>query len=130
MKGIKTHLYIDRSLSGEPVELREGYSKVVLKTDRRMVADEKGLVHGGFVFSLADFGSMLAVNHPNVVLAGANVKFLKPAKVGDVLVAESRVTEKNKNKFKVYVEVKKESGDKIFEGEFFCVVTEKHVLEK
>ena len=52
---LRTHLKIDKSLSGEVVELSEGYAKLRLKTDSRMVADDMGLVHGGFIFSLADF---------------------------------------------------------------------------
>ena len=60
---------------------------VKLKTNEKMVADEKGLIHGGFIFSVADYSAMLAVNEPTVVLAGANVKFLKPVIVGDEILA-------------------------------------------
>ena len=38
---LRTHLKIDKSLSGEVVELSEGYAKLRLKTDSRMVADDK-----------------------------------------------------------------------------------------
>lgn len=129
MVEIKTHTRIDRSLSGEPKEISEGYAKVVLKTDGRMAADEKGLVHGGFIFSSADYASMLAVNHPNVVLAEAHVKFLKPVAVGDTLVFEAKVVEKEGKRYKVLVEGNK--GDQIvFEGLFLCVVPSRHVLER
>ncbi len=69
---IKTHLAIDRRLCGEPLELREGFASVELTTTREMEADSSGLVHGGFVFGLADHAAMLAVNHPNVVLGQAH----------------------------------------------------------
>ena len=39
---LRTHLKIDKSLSGEVVELSEGYAKLRLKTDSRMVADDMG----------------------------------------------------------------------------------------
>ncbi len=126
---IETHEKIDKSLSGEPVKVSEGYSEVLLRTDERMVADEKGLIHGGFIFSAADYASMLAVNHPNVVLAGANVKFLKPVKLGESILCKAKVEEDKGKKKKVKVECFKEN-EKVFEGEFFTVVLEKHVLER
>lgn len=125
---INTHLKINKSLCGTPIELGDGYAKVKLQATEEMVADEKGLVHGGFIFGLADYASMLAVNHPNVVLAKAEVKFLKPVKLGDIMTSHAEVKEVDKNKYKVeaFVNV----GDvKVFEGIFLCVVTSKHVLE-
>ncbi|RLJ71549.1 methylthioribose-1-phosphate isomerase [Hydrogenivirga caldilitoris] len=128
MKGIKTHLRIDNRLSGFPEVLEEGYALVRLKTSEEMAADDKGLVHGGFIFSAADYASMLAVNHPNVVLAGANVKFLKPAKVGDELIFQAKVENREGKKIIVSVEGKKE-GELIFKGDFTCVIPDKHVLD-
>ena len=124
----KTHIKINKSLSGEPVKLAEGYAEVLLKTNEQMLADEKGLIHGGFIFSAADYASMLAVNHPNVVLAGANVKFLKPVKLGEVILCKAQVTEDKGKKKKVLVECYKDN-EKVFEGEFYTVVLDKHVLE-
>jgi acyl-coenzyme A thioesterase PaaI-like protein len=43
-----------------------------------MAADQRGLVHGGFTFGLADYAAMVAVNDPNVVLGAAEVRFLAP----------------------------------------------------
>jgi uncharacterized protein (TIGR00369 family) len=124
---IRTHRRIDQSLSGVPVELYEGKAIVKLKTDERMVADEYGLIHGGFIFSLADYASMLAVNEETVVLAKAEVKFLKPVKLGDEVVATAEVKGIEGKKRFVFVEVKR--GDEVvFTGEFLCVVPEKHVL--
>ncbi len=124
---IRTHRRIDQSLSGSPVELSQGKAIVKLKTDERMVADEYGLIHGGFIFSLADYASMLAVNEETVVLAKAEVKFLKPVKLGDEVVAIAEVKGTEGKKRFVSVEVKR--GDEVvFTGEFLCVVPEKHVL--
>jgi uncharacterized protein (TIGR00369 family) len=124
---IRTHRRIDQSLSGVPVELYQGKAIVKLKTDERMVADEYGLIHGGFIFSLADYASMLAVNEETVVLAKAEVKFLKPVKLGDEVVATAEVKGIEGKKRFVSVEVKR--GDEVvFTGEFLCVVPEKHVL--
>jgi len=124
---IKTHTKIDQSLSGVPVEVSSGRAVVKLKTDERMVADEYGLIHGGFIFSLADYASMLAVNEETVVLAKAEVKFVRPVRLGDELLAEAQVKVIEGKKRIVSVEVKR--GDEVvFLGEFLCVVPEKHVL--
>jgi uncharacterized protein (TIGR00369 family) len=130
MDRLKTHTLADRELCGEPVEIGEGYSKVRLKVTERMTVDSKGLVHGGFIFSLADLSSMIAVNHPNVVLAGANVRFTKPVKVGDELVAEARVRQTQENRAEVWVEVRNQRGEVVFQGDFFCVIPPRHVLEE
>ncbi|MFN3567400.1 MAG: PaaI family thioesterase [Caldimicrobium sp.] len=125
---IKTHKAIAQDLCGTPLELKEGYALVKLITDQRMAADEKGLIHGGFIFGLADYAAMLAVNLETVVLAKAEVKFLKPVKLGDELLAEANIVEIEGKKRKVKVEVKRQD-EVVFAGEFLCVVPEKHVLE-
>lgn len=124
---IQTHEKINRSLCGQPVVLEEGYSRVELLTDTGMAVDDFGLVHGGFVFGQADYAAMIAVNDPNVVLGAAEVKFLKPVKVGETTVAEARITETAGKKQLVDVTVK--TGDTpVFEGRFTCFVLDKHVL--
>lgn len=124
---IITHRNIDAKLCGTPVAVEKGRSRVVLEATGEMAADETGLVHGGFIFGLADYAAMIAVNHPNVVLGGADVKFLKPVKVGQTVTAEAAVTEE-KGRRRV-VRVTAASGDlRVFEGEFTCFVLDRHVL--
>ncbi|MHA2297926.1 MAG: PaaI family thioesterase [Candidatus Hodarchaeales archaeon] len=125
----KTHLKINKDLCGEPIEIKEGYSKVRLQTTFDMILDETGLVHGGFTFSLADHAAMLAVNHPNVVLGEANVRFLKPVVEGDVLLAEARLTKSEGKRRSVEVQVTNAKGT-VFRGEFTCFVPETHVLNR
>ena len=122
-----THLSIDRRLCGEPLELGEGTARVALFALPEMAEDERGLVHGGFVFGLADYAAMLAVNDPNVVLAGAEVRFLMPVVVGEQLVAEAWVEETDGRKSRVRVEVVRD-GDTVMSGEFRCVTLARHVL--
>ncbi|NPA51367.1 MAG: PaaI family thioesterase [Aquificae bacterium] len=103
----------------------------MLNTTSNMKVDEKGLVHGGFIFGAADFCAMLCVNHPNVVLASSHVKFLKPSKVGDILFFEASLLKKEKNKRVVKVIGYRQSkDDMVFEGEFLCIIPKKHVLGK
>ena len=88
---------------------------------------EKGLVHGGFTFGCADLAAMLAVNHPNVVLYRAEVKFTAPVKVGEEIMAEGRVVERSGKKIRV--EVKAYTDKTVLEGLMYCYIPENHVLE-
>lgn len=123
-----THLRIDRGLCGTPLELDEGRSRVELTATSAMIADDTGLVHGGFVFGLADYAAMIAVNHPHVVLGSADVRFLRPVVLGETIVAEARVTSVSGKKRQVRVTVTRGEAP-VFSGEFTCFVPERHVLE-
>ena len=122
-----THSAINNKLSGVIIKLDNNYSKVKLQTTSEMIVDKMGLIHGGFIFSLADFASMVAINHPNVVLGGANVKFLKPVRKGDILIAEAQLSKKEGKKLIVNVNVKR-NDDVVFSGEFICFTLEKYIL--
>jgi uncharacterized protein (TIGR00369 family) len=124
---IMTHQAINQDLCGKPLEVSKGYSRIELTTLDQMAADSTGLVHGGFVFGLADYAAMLAVNHPNVVLGAADVQFLKPVQVGETVLAEARVQAEKGKKQVVNVAVR--SGDvPVFKGSFVCFVLDQHVL--
>lgn len=125
---IRTHHMIDPELCGQPVDLRPGFCRVTLTTFSRMAADDRGLVHGGFVFGLADYAAMLAVNDPNVVLGAAAIKFLKPVSVGDQVSAEARVSEVKGRKHLVDVIVSK-NEEPLLEGQLTCFVLDRHVLD-
>lgn len=122
-----THQKINQELCGKPLEIKEGYSRVELVTLESMAADKTGLVHGGFIFGQADYAAMIAVNHPNVVLGGADVKFLKPVKAGEKVLAQASVTAIDGKKNTVEVVVTR-GEEKVFQGTFFCFVLGKHVL--
>ncbi len=125
---LNTHLKIDTSLSGKVIELTEQRSVVKLQTSELMAADDAGLVHGGFVFSAADFAAMAVVNEPHVVLAKSNVKFTAPVKVGQSVMLEAVIQQNSNNRQKVEVTGRVDEL-KVFSGEFFTAVLPKHVLE-
>ena len=125
---IQTHQKIDRDLCGRPLNIEKGASSVEMVTTDRMTVDGTGLVHGGFIFGLADHAAMIAVNHPNVVLGAAEVKFLKPVKSGETVIAEAKIKEESGKKMIVSTSVSR-NGDTVFEGHFTCFVLERHVLK-
>ncbi|RMD46930.1 MAG: PaaI family thioesterase [Aquificota bacterium] len=127
---IKTHLKVNQKLCGEPISVEDDkFAAVLFHTDEDMVADEKGLIHGGFIFGAADYCAMLSVNHPNVVLGKAEVVFIKPVKIGDTLIFEGTVKEISGRKRVVEVIGKNQNEVIVFKGDFHCYVLDKHVLE-
>jgi acyl-coenzyme A thioesterase PaaI-like protein len=125
---IDTHRKIDPSLCGKALFLASGHSRVELLTTPQMAADDRGLVHGGFIFGAADYAAMIAVNHPHVVLGASDVKFLKPVRVGETVLAEARVQEVKGKYYQVSVSVKKDR-DEVFRGMLTCFVLDRHVLD-
>lgn len=69
---------------------------VLSMTVRADMANGHGMCHGGFMFLLADSAFAFACNSHNqrAVAAGAEIHFVAPAKVGDVLTA--RATEQHR----------------------------------
>lgn len=124
-----THLGIDPSLCGRPVSLSPGRALVRLPLIPAMAVDARGLVHGGFLFGLADYTAMLAVNDPLVVLGAAEVRFLAPATVGETIEAEAVAETEAGRKRRVNVTVRREATT-IFTGAFTCFVLDKHVLDQ
>jgi len=123
-----THPSISASLVGRAVELSAGRAVAELVATAEMAADERGLVHGGFTFGLADFAAMLAVNDPNVVLGGAETRFLAPVTVGQRMVATAEVVSE-KGKKRVVDTAVTVDGTRVFEGTLTCFVLAAHVLD-
>lgn len=126
---VRTHGRIDAGLCGRPISLEAGRATVELEASATMAADEHGLVHGGFVFGLADHAAMLAVNEPNVVLVSAEVKFLRPVRPGEKLTAQAAVTSAEPPRYAVSCTVSRQ-GEAVFEGRFSCHVPKQHVLAR
>ncbi len=125
---INTHEKIDNELCGRIEKIEKGVLDLSLKTIPEMLADDKGLVHSGFIFSAADYAAMVAVNEKNVVLVASNCQFLSPVRLGDVVNIKATVRNKEGRKRNVNV-VGYVFDIKVFEGEFKTVVTERHVLK-
>lgn len=126
-----THLKTSEKLVGSVVSIRENSATVRLTISGEMEVDHFGLAHGGFVFGLADYAAMVAVNEPTVVLGKADVKFLKPVVVGDTVTAEATVlTKPGEKKTAVSVVVTNQDGVAVFEGAFVCFVLPKHILDQ
>jgi acyl-CoA thioesterase len=70
----------------------EGWARAQL-TVRDDMVNGHGICHGGVIFSLADTVFACACNSwgPVTVAAGADIVFVAPCRIGDVLTAEARM---------------------------------------
>lgn len=81
----------DRAMQSAGLALREvrpGFCRLAM-TVREDMVNGLQIGHGGYIFLLADSSFALACNShgQNAVAMSASIDFLKPAKLGDVLVA-------------------------------------------
>jgi acyl-coenzyme A thioesterase PaaI-like protein len=125
---LRTHLAIDPTLVGTAQVVAEGRARAVLRTTPPMAADDRGLVHGGFVFGVADLAAMAAVNDPNVVLGAADVQLVAPVRVGDEVVAEAYVRETSGRKREVAVTVTV-GETTVLTASMLAFVLDRHVLD-
>ncbi len=126
-KGLRTHNRINGELCGRIVELKPGYSKVSLKTTTEMIADDKELIHSGFLFCAASFAAVACVNDPYAFLLSSEITFLSPAKNKDMIIFEAY--EKYQNGRKREIEVKGFLDEiKILKGSFTILIFEEHIL--
>lgn len=122
-----THLLADRAWVGAPVAIEPGRALAALTTLPAMAVDAHGLVHGGFVFGLADYAAMLAVNHPHVVLGAADVRFVAPVRAGEEAVASAHVRAESGRRREVEVVVRVGERE-VLRGVFTAFVLDRNVL--
>lgn len=75
-------------LGAELVDCGEGRARVRARVGENHL-NFNGTCHGGFLFSLADYGFGLASNSHGTIAAGiaAHISYAAPARLGDMLVA-------------------------------------------
>jgi acyl-CoA thioesterase len=79
-----------RALRIELLEVTPGRARMRMRVAETMV-NGHDIAHGGLVFALADSAFAVACNSHGVVTvaSGADVTFVAPGRLGDVLVAEA-----------------------------------------
>jgi acyl-CoA thioesterase len=80
-------------LGMEILEVRPGEATLTMTVAPQMVNGQR-IAHGGFIFTLADSAFAFACNSRNerAVAAHCQISFIRPAKLGDRLVAVTRTS--------------------------------------
>jgi acyl-CoA thioesterase len=85
-----------KGLGMEIVEIGPGRATLKMTVKAEMVNGQR-IAHGGFIFTLADSTFAFACNTHNerTVAAQCDIAFIRPGKLGDVLVATAREVSRN-----------------------------------
>lgn len=119
------HIAIFAGLSGDfnPLHVDEEFAKKTIFKGR--------IAHGLLTLSLISGSMGMLVAGTAIAFLGMNVRFLSPVKVGDTIYAEATVKDKvRKEKYEGGVvtfsfEVKNQREEKVVEGEFSLLISEK-----
>lgn len=86
-----------RTLGIELIEMDDGYAQLSMSVSPTMLNGHH-TCHGGQLFSLADTAFAYACNSQGLaaVASAASIDFLRPAFVGDLLIATARVKQQGK----------------------------------
>ena len=85
-----------QGLGMEIVDVKPGRATLTMTIKPNMVNGQR-IAHGGFIFLLADSTFAFACNSRNerAVAAQCDIAFIRPGKLGDVLVATAREVSRN-----------------------------------
>ena len=106
------------------VEVRAGYARMSMVVEDWMLQGHD-VCHGGLMFALADTAMAFASNsHNEVHLAlNANIDFLRPAQLGETLIAEAREGNRTRRTGMYNVSIVNDQGQAVchFRGRTFGV---------
>jgi len=82
---------------------------------REEMTNGAGIVHGGWIFLLADtaFAYTATTQLPGALTTDADIRFHRPANVGDRLSATARVVERARSTILVDVSITGENGERV-----------------
>ncbi|NLS44157.1 MAG: transcription factor FapR [Firmicutes bacterium] len=105
------------------VELgQEGIS--VMETDKDMAFRRTSIVRGHHIFAQANSLAVALVDAEIALTGTATVKYLRPVKAGERLVARAKITGRNNRKYVVEV-ITKINREDVFIGEFIVFAVER-----
>jgi len=108
-----------KEIVGELVDIQLGKSAVsILETTRDMAFERSGVIRGHFIFAQADSLAIALVDADTVLTGLANVKYQRPARVGERLVARAEVIRQLRSHASVVLVVTRAAGEQVFRGKF------------
>ncbi len=98
------------------IEIEERAISTLTATED-MAFERTGVIRGHFIFAQADSLAIALVNAPVALTGLANIKFKRPVRVGEKLIAKAEVIRRKGNKLVVLVQTKV-GQDLVFRGKF------------
>ena len=120
--------YFSQWMGIEVLEIREGYSRIQM-TVRKEMMNGFGIAHGGISFAFADSAFAFACNSDGKITLALDVSisFPKPAKEGDVLIAEAKELNKTRRTGLYLIEITNQQKELIAVFKGTCYKTEKNL---
>lgn len=118
-----------RSLSGgevygDLIDVQLGRSGLsILDADESMGFARTKIVRGHHIFAQANSLAVAIIDAPTALTGSAEIRFLRPVKVGERIIAKAQVIESVKNRFRVKVESRIDQ-EEIFHGDFVVFAIE------
>ncbi len=120
--------YFSQWMGIEVLEIREGYSRIQM-TVRKEMMNGFGIAHGGISFAFADSAFAFACNSDGkiTVALDVSISFPKPAKEGDILIAEAKELNKTRRTGLYLIEITNQQKELIAVFKGTCYKTEKNL---
>ncbi len=120
--------YFSQWMGIEVLEIREGYSRIQM-TVRKEMMNGFGIAHGGISFAFADSAFAFACNSDGKITLALDVSisFPKPAKEGDILIAEAKELNKTRRTGLYLIEITNQQKELIAVFKGTCYKTEKNL---
>ncbi len=107
-----------REIIGELLDVELGKSAIsVMEATPEMAFERSGIIRSHYIFAQADSLAFSVMDAGSVVTGIANLKFKRPVRIGEKLVAKAQVIRTKGNKSVVLVETRSR-GDLVFRAKF------------
>lgn len=106
---------------GEVIELEVNkYGISILEANKGMAFNRTDIVKGHYIFSMAESLALSIIDQKAALTGVANIKYSKPVRVGEKLVARAEVSKERDTDYIVHVKIKVKS-EQVFRGKFMLV---------
>ena len=110
-----------KELVGEIIELEVNKSGMsFLETEKNMAFETTDIIRGYYIFSMAESLALAVIDKKAALTGVANMKYSKPVKTGEKLVARAEVTMQREQRYFIHVVVSVR-GEQVFRGKFILV---------
>ena len=118
-----------KDIIGELIDLELGKVAVsTLLVTQDMVLEKAGVLHGYFMYAMADTLSLALVDAEHALTGVANVKYKVPVRAGSKLVARAEVANKRGPRYFIHVFIRSNNVE-VFRAKFTIVALDDQVKE-
>lgn len=110
-----------KEIVGELLDIDLGKKGIsILETNDSMAFEKTNIVRGQFIYAQAESLAIAAIDADVALIGVANIKYKKPVRAGQKLVAQAEIIKRRGNKFFVWVRIKLKMQE-VFRGKFILV---------